>query len=142
MDDLDIKILSILHRDSRISITELSKLVSLSRPSVSERIEKMIDAGVIEKFTLAINLEKTRMKILCFLELSDLKITYEKLEELLVKIENVKDIYRVTGKSNYLVKAAFSSIADMNKILEELMKYSQVDTKIVLETSVSDRLVL
>lgn len=142
MDDLDIKIISILHADSRISITELSKLVNLSRPSVSERIEKLINAGIIEKFTLTVDSNKTRFTIICFLEMSNLKVRYEKLEKVLSDLDNIKDIYRVTGKSNYLVKAVFSSIMEMNSVLEELMKYSHVETKVVLDTILYDKLII
>ena len=48
IDNTDIKILKELQLDSRLSIRELSKRVNLSPPSVSERIKKLEDNGVIE----------------------------------------------------------------------------------------------
>ena len=57
MDNTDIKILKELQQDSRLSIREISKRVNLSPPSVTERIRKLEDSGVIEGYTIKINEE-------------------------------------------------------------------------------------
>ena len=55
MDATDKKILSILKENSRESASEIAKRVSLSVPAVTERIRKLEQGGVIEKYTLRIN---------------------------------------------------------------------------------------
>ena len=49
MDDADKKIIELLQEDSRISITDIAKAINLSRPSVSERITRLIEKGILEK---------------------------------------------------------------------------------------------
>ncbi|HZH60537.1 MAG TPA: winged helix-turn-helix transcriptional regulator [Metabacillus sp.] len=49
MDNTDIQLLLSLQQDGRKSISELSKELSLSRPSVSERFTRLLDKGIIEK---------------------------------------------------------------------------------------------
>ena len=53
MDDLDRKILTILRRDSRTPYTEIADRVGTSEGTVRNRVERLIDEGVIERFTVA-----------------------------------------------------------------------------------------
>lgn len=49
MNDLiNEKILNILEKNSRMTINEISKQVNLSAPAVRERINKMVDLGIIK----------------------------------------------------------------------------------------------
>ena len=50
MDKTDIQLLKILQQDGRITLSDLSKELSLSRPSVSERLTRLIEQGIIDKF--------------------------------------------------------------------------------------------
>ncbi|MEC0303895.1 Lrp/AsnC family transcriptional regulator, partial [Terribacillus saccharophilus] len=48
MDHIDRTLLELLQHDGRITISELSKKLALSRPSVSERMARLEERGVIE----------------------------------------------------------------------------------------------
>ena len=53
MDDLDRQILTILRRDSRTPYTEIADRVGTSEGTVRNRVERLIDEGIIERFTVA-----------------------------------------------------------------------------------------
>ncbi|WP_049937142.1 Lrp/AsnC family transcriptional regulator [Haloplanus natans] len=53
MDDLDRRILSILRRDSRTPYTEIADRVGTSEGTVRNRVERLVDEGTIERFTVA-----------------------------------------------------------------------------------------
>ena len=53
MDDLDRHILSILRRDSRTPYTEIADRVGTSEGTVRNRVERLVDEGIIERFTVA-----------------------------------------------------------------------------------------
>ena len=53
MDDLDRRILSILRRDARTPYTEIADRVGTSEGTVRNRVDRMTDEGVIERFTVA-----------------------------------------------------------------------------------------
>ena len=55
MDLTDRKIIEILKRDSKVSLSYISDSVNLSTPSVRERINKMKDMGIIKKYTIDID---------------------------------------------------------------------------------------
>ncbi len=53
MDDLDREILDILREDSRTPYTEIADRVETSEGTVRNRVERLLDTGVIERFTVA-----------------------------------------------------------------------------------------
>lgn len=55
MDQTDLKIISILQHNGRISMKDLGREVSLSPPAVAERVKRLEDTGVIERYKAVIN---------------------------------------------------------------------------------------
>ena len=54
MDAIDQAILTQLHQDARTSLKELGERVGLSSPSVSERLRRLEERGVVRAFTVDI----------------------------------------------------------------------------------------
>ncbi|WP_246703822.1 winged helix-turn-helix transcriptional regulator, partial [Rhizobium sp. SEMIA 4085] len=52
MDETDARILAALDSDARLSMSELARLIGMSAPSMSERVRRLENAGVIRGFTL------------------------------------------------------------------------------------------
>ena len=59
LDKTDIRILKLLANDSRISYAEIAREVHLSRMAVRERVMKMLEEGIIERFTVQLNSKKS-----------------------------------------------------------------------------------
>ena len=57
MDKLDFQILELLSNNSRISVTEISKQIGRSHSATRLRLAKIVDSGVIEKFTIILDEE-------------------------------------------------------------------------------------
>jgi DNA-binding Lrp family transcriptional regulator len=55
LDEIDIEILRLLSHDARRSYTDIAAEVDLSGPAVADRIERLQDAGVINRFTVEID---------------------------------------------------------------------------------------
>lgn len=55
MDDIDLQILELLKRNSRMTSSDISKLIHLSIPSIAERIRKLERNGVIAQFTVKLD---------------------------------------------------------------------------------------
>ena len=52
LDVIDLKILEELKSDSRISFNEISKNVGKTEATIRRRVKKLIEDGVIKKFTI------------------------------------------------------------------------------------------
>ena len=69
-DALDWKILSELQKDARMSFSELSEKVSLSRPAVAERVKRLEEANIITGYSANINLKALGYPISAYLTVS------------------------------------------------------------------------
>lgn len=139
MDEIDKKIVELLQDNSRISITDIGKIINLSRPSVSERITRLVEKGILAKFTTYVPAHKIGHEVSFFMEISDLKVPWDKMVNILLSNEYVTEIHCVTGNTNYIVRASMPNIEMMNELLSELMKYGQVVTSIILNSPLTHR---
>ena len=60
LDQTDIEILRLLSHDARRTITDIAEEVDMSGPAVADRIDRLQDAGVINRFT--VDIDRTQLK--------------------------------------------------------------------------------
>lgn len=142
MDQIDIKLISLLQKNSRMTISELSNELALSRPSVTERLHRLQEKGVIEEFTARISLPSVGREILLVIQVSGLKVSVQEFEEMIKKEEEVIECHRVTGEVSYFIKAAVSNMNSMRLLIDRLIPYGNMNTSTVLASPVSYRYIL
>jgi Lrp/AsnC family leucine-responsive transcriptional regulator len=52
LSDSDLRLLALLKQDSRRSVSELASLLKVSRQTVQKRLSRLVDSGVIRRFTI------------------------------------------------------------------------------------------
>lgn len=117
LDQTDKQILTILHEEGRISYTDLGKRVDLSRVAVQARINQLIEAGVIEKFTAVINPAKIGIHVSVFF---NVEVEPQFLEEVALKLEEepaVTSLYHMTGPSKLHMHGIFANDQEMEEFL-------------------------
>ncbi|AZV41465.1 AsnC family transcriptional regulator [Peribacillus asahii] len=119
IDELDKKILSILHEDGRISYTDLGKEVGVSRVAVQTRINNLLEKGVIEKFTTVINPTKVGIHVSAFFNVEVEPKFLESVAELLEQDPAVTSLYHMTGPSKLHMHGIFSDNQEMERFLTE-----------------------
>ncbi|MGB0567090.1 MAG: Lrp/AsnC family transcriptional regulator, partial [Alteromonas macleodii] len=77
LDAKDRELLDILKRDARTPVTVLAEVLSLSRNTVQKRIDRLVNSGVIDGFTIRVNeqLQPDKIKALMSVELEGLSTT-------------------------------------------------------------------
>lgn len=139
MDKLDIDLLKILQENARITISELSKKIALSRPSITERIIRLQEKGIIEEFTARVSLDAINRATILFIQLSSLKVSNIEFEQMIKEDNDVLECHRVTGNTSYFIKAAVKDMSSMKLLIDRLMPYGDINTTIVLESPVPYR---
>jgi Lrp/AsnC family leucine-responsive transcriptional regulator len=142
MDKLDIDLLKLLQQNARITISELSKRIALSRPSITERILRLEERGIIEEFTARVSLPAINRGTILFIQLSSLKVSNSEFEQMIIRDEDVLECHRVTGSTSYFIKAAVKDMGSMKLLIDRLMPYGDINTSIVLESPVPYRHIL
>lgn len=142
MDKMDCDILKLLQDNGRMTISELSKELALSRPSMSERLVRLQEKGVIEGFTARVSLKEIGKDILLLIQVSGLKVALSDFEEVIKDEAEIIECHRVTGEVSYFLKAAVSDVNSMRALIDRLIPYGTINTSTVLNSPVPYRTIL
>jgi Lrp/AsnC family leucine-responsive transcriptional regulator len=131
-DLIDWKILELLQHNARLSNTELGKLVGLSQPAVTSRIQKLEDAGVIEGYSARLNPRCLGREINALIRL---KTTHAQIHHCLKTFEaipHILEVYRITGDDCFVVKATFQQMSQLESTIDAIGKFGTVTTTMIL----------
>lgn len=132
MDTIDLNIINVLKENSRSSTSEISKRVNLSIPAVGERIRKLEEAGIIEKYTIKVNRDKINFKLLAFVFVNiDKTENIEEFRKSIVQYNSVLECHHVAGEYDYLLKV----LVEDTKSLENFISYMLKDIKGVAKSN-------
>ncbi len=122
IDQFDQKILEALVEDGRMSVTELSERVGLSKTPCQARLKKLIDSGYIDGFKAVLNPVKLGLDHVAFAEV---KLTDTREEALrsfnnaVKKIKEIEECHMIAGRFDYLLKVRTSDIRRYRIVLGE-----------------------
>lgn len=139
MDQLDVKLLQLLQLDARMTVSELSKQLSLSRPSVTERLHRLVEKGIIEGFSARVSPSAVGRDTLLIIQLSDLKVTPQQFGEWVRNETDIIECHQTTGYVGFIIKAAVSGIEGLQKLVDRLIPMGNVHTSVILASPVSYR---
>ena len=118
IDQSDIKILEILRKNSRTSYTSIAKELKISEAAVRKRIEKLIKAGVIKRFTIDYELEN-EIRAIVMVKTTP-QIPTPEISKKIVKISGVEVVYETTGDYDILALIRGNNISAINRTIDEI----------------------
>lgn len=139
MDDIDKKILTLLGKNSRISLNQLSQQVFLTSPAVAARIEKLEKSGIITGYRTDMNAEKLGYPITAFIELTMDPDEKAAFLEFVSQNKNVLECYHVAGVYSMLLKVCFPTPSLLDQFVGSLQSFGKTQTQIVFSTVVQPR---
>ncbi|MEQ4617877.1 MAG: Lrp/AsnC ligand binding domain-containing protein [Corticimicrobacter sp.] len=125
LDRTDRKILDILQRQGRISITELADKVNLSATPCAERVKRLERENVITGYHARVNPLALEKSLLVFLEIklsAKSGNVFDKVREALRDVPEVMECHLVSGDFDYLVKARLHAMSDYRQLLGDILK--------------------
>ena len=146
-DEFDKEILKILHEDSRISNSTLAQKINLSPPATLERVRKLRANGIILGHKAILDKKKLGRGLTCFLSLQIKHLhrqeDYRRVEERLQQLEEIEEIYFLTGRIDYLIKANFRDIDEFREFfiakLSKVPMIERAETFVVVSSAVNPR---
>lgn len=117
MDKVDREILQLL--------TDNGKKLGLSRVAVRERVNRLVENGVIEQFTAVINSSKAGKEVSAFFEIDCEPSSLVKIAEALAENPNVASCYQMTGPSTLHTHV----LVDNFEVLEHLLMKNYLYSK-------------
>ncbi len=110
MDQLDREILACLQENARLSASKISRKVNLSISSVLERIHRMEEQGVIQRYTAIVDQSKLGRPLMMLMGVSMASPQYyERFEEKIKAEPDVVCCEYLTGNMDYLLRVTAQS---------------------------------
>ncbi|MBX9631114.1 MAG: Lrp/AsnC family transcriptional regulator [Burkholderiales bacterium] len=122
LDKFDLAILSVLQRDARASLQDVSAAVGLSTTPCWTRIKRMESAGVIQGYTVRID-----PAAVGFAESVIVQVTLESHNDetlvefgrMLEEIPEVIEAYLISGDYDYYIRIAVRDTRDYERLLRQ-----------------------
>lgn len=133
-------LLGALVADARTSTAALARLVGLSPPSVSERVKRLEEAGVIGGYTVKINPKALGLALAAWLRIKPIPGQLHKVAEILRGLPEVVECDRITGEDCFIARAYVRSVEDLERLIDEVIPYAMTNTSIIQSSPVERRL--
>jgi len=141
IDEMDKEILNELNKNARLSFRDLAKILGISVATISHRVKKMEDLGIIKGYIPLLDQKKVGYDFTAIIEISIEKGRLSDVEKKLAEFENTVGVYDITGVYDALVIARFKDRDHLNDFIKKIQKLEYVQktyTSIVLEVVKED----
>jgi Lrp/AsnC family leucine-responsive transcriptional regulator len=140
LDSYDSKILDGLMKNSRIKWADLAAQIGLSAPATADRVNRLIEQGVIKEFGALIDPESIGCELTAFVAVS-----LERPEnrgpflELIHDLEEIQECHHIAGEDDYLLKIRSRNTKDLDRVISHHIKslkgVVRTKTTIVMDTN-------
>ena len=131
IDDLDSRLINELLNDSTLSLRELAKRLSVSPVTVQNRLRKIIESNIINRFTLSLNFHSLGFNE-ALLEIKALELS--KLLERLNSSNRVISIEYISSEFDLLVRFIYENEDELISFISSMNSYAKsINKKIVLK---------
>jgi Lrp/AsnC family leucine-responsive transcriptional regulator len=139
IDVIDGKILNILQINARTSNAEIARQVDLAPSAVFERIRKLEERGVIERYIARVNPKAVGLPLLAYVFVrADEKPGAETTARRVAAIPEVLEVHHVAGEDCFLAKVRATDTEALGRLLRERLggieTITSTRTTIVLNT--------
>ena len=139
LDAINLRLLSELQDDPRLSMSELARRVGMSAPAVTERVQRLETAGVIVGYRIDIDPAALGMPITALVRIRPGPGQLPKIARAAQETAQVVECHRITGEDCFLLKIHAPSIGELEEILDRFLLFGQTTSSIVVSTPVPAR---
>ncbi|WP_410745227.1 Lrp/AsnC family transcriptional regulator [Clostridium neonatale] len=124
VDNIDMQIIDILSENSKLSFKEIGDNIHLTGQAVGSRVSKLIENGIIEKFTLKINKELLGINIIALIKVYMKTNNHNRMIEIINNNDEIVEAHRVSSDACYFLKLETDSNNTLNRILDEINEFA------------------
>lgn len=126
IDEIDMKIIGILEKNSRVSNTKISKILGLSEAAIRKRIEKLKKMNIIKKFSIIVDYSLLGYKIVII----GVDVEKNKILDVIKNIpniENIKALYTAIGDHDLLIEFVYKDKKEIDNFIDLLKKIDGIE---------------
>jgi Lrp/AsnC family transcriptional regulator, leucine-responsive regulatory protein len=119
-EDKDRLILQKLRLDSSKPVSEIASELDMPRTTVQERIKKLVQSGVIKRFTVQTDYSKLGEPVTAFILVSFLAgsgVSQKEAAQKISEIEDICEVHVISGDWDIIAKARGESIQSIGELV-------------------------
>jgi len=135
------KVLRELQRDARASFKAIAKEIGVSEATIFVRVKKLTEKGVLKGFKAVVDPRAVGKTLTAFILVRAQPKAYPAMLAALKKLEDIYEIYDVTGQYYSILKVRTGGTDELSKIIDEIGSVEGVagtETMIVFRTVKED----
>jgi Lrp/AsnC family leucine-responsive transcriptional regulator len=125
LDDVNRRLLAHLQQDPRLTMSALARLVGMSSPAVTERVQRLERAGVIRGYRLDVDPAALGLPVTAWVRVRPGPRQLTKIADLAAGLPNVSECHRITGEDCFLIKLHAATIESVTETLDKILLYGQ-----------------
>lgn len=126
-DELDLKILSELINDANISVPKLSEKIEINSSVAYSRIKRLINQGLIKRFTLEIDESLLGYPIRAIVGCNIDSKQRDKILQRITNLQETREIVEITGRFDLLIWLSAKSLDDLHVLVSK--KVAQIEDR-------------
>ena len=138
-DAVNLRILTELQQNPRLSMSALGRRVGLSSPAVTERVRRLEELGVIQGYRLDLNPAALGLPLAAYVRIRPNPGQLPQIADLAQHIPEVVECHRVTGEDCFILKVYLPSIDQLDRILDAFLLYGTTTTSLIQSSPVALR---
>ncbi|HEY2298674.1 MAG TPA: Lrp/AsnC family transcriptional regulator [Jatrophihabitans sp.] len=142
LDDLDVELLRLLDENPRVGVLELSRLAGVARATVTARMQRWEQAGVVRGYGPQLDLDAAGFPVQALATLEIAQGRLAEIAEFLANLPGVIEAYATTGTGDVVCRLAAASNAHLQQLLVELNESEAIrrsTSVVILSTLVRPR---
>ncbi|MBV1901142.1 MAG: Lrp/AsnC family transcriptional regulator [Kordiimonadaceae bacterium] len=121
-DELDLKILTLLSNNCKLSSQQLAEQVGASSASVWRRIKALEETGIIDGYEAQVNYEKLGYELTAFAHITLNRHSRDNVglfEDAVNNMPEILSCYAVTGQYDFILQILVSNVRDYELFLND-----------------------
>ena len=139
LDATNLRLLSELQEDARLSLAELGRRVGLSSPAVADRLARLEEDGVIRGYHAEIDPRLVGYALSVVIRIRPAPRELRKVADVARQTPEVVRCDRVTGEDCYVMRAHVRDVEHLEEVIDRFAIYGQTTSSIVQSSPVPAR---
>src|SRR5215468_2041917 len=120
MDDLDNRLIGLLRQDSRLPVASLAAATGVSRATVKARIDRLVESGTIEAFTIRLGAELRQAEVRAIVLIEVEGKAADHVAQRLRGVPEVRALYSTNGRWDFVAELEDRDLAAFDETLRRL----------------------
>jgi Lrp/AsnC family transcriptional regulator, regulator for asnA, asnC and gidA len=118
LDDLNLKIMEMLGKDSSVSFVEVAKQIDVSDATIHNRVQRLLAAGIINRFTISVDNNRLGYSHLAYMGINIECGFIDDVTSNLCKVDEVLEVHEMHGMFDLFIKIRAKDLEQLRDIVQ------------------------